>query len=496
MFEQNPTIGPGTGTYASHTFEILLMLLGAFLLGLWLGWLLWAKYKALVEAAQAETANLRATATGLTADLEMSRKRTADSDADNATLRSRIDLLNDENASLIAGIGGLRSQMTSLAHQNEELEEKVDAIAEAVSQPDIPMEIIESPVDVYVESLVDDGEPVEVLDLNPPAQSVEIIEIEFEPEPEIEAEQAATEPEIIVAAIVDTTNEPAQVVEDEPVTTDLPAGLVAEEGLSQQEMPAAEPEKAAEPMVMPTSFVPAATADNLQIVEGIGPKIEQVLFATGIHTWRHLAETPIASLREILHAKGSRYSMHDPSTWPEQARIAEEGDWEKLKAWQDELKGGRGEALAQPAQNVQTEPAQTPENQPSQEPEPVAETPLSNEELADIIDMPAVEIIDLMEVDPTDETVLTDAGMADDLKIVEGIGPKIQDLLQKQGISTFSQLASTPVNRIKEILENAGPSYSMHDPGTWPAQALLAANAEWDNLKAYQGFLNAGKRPS
>jgi hypothetical protein len=35
----------------------------------------------------------------------------------------------------------------------------------------------------------------------------------------------------------------------------------------------------------------------------------------------------------------------------------------------------------------------------------------------------------------------------------------------------------------------------MHDPGTWSAQSLLAANGEWENLKAYQEFLNAGKRP-
>ncbi|HNE28898.1 MAG TPA: tRNA-dihydrouridine synthase, partial [Saprospiraceae bacterium] len=83
----------------------------------------------------------------------------------------------------------------------------------------------------------------------------------------------------------------------------------------------------------------------------------------------------------------------------------------------------------------------------------------------------------------------------DDLKIVEGIGPKIEELLFQNGVYTYQQLAETPVEDIRTILNNAGSRFAMHDPGTWSAQALLAANGEWDNLKAYQDFLNAGKRP-
>ena len=41
----------------------------------------------------------------------------------------------------------------------------------------------------------------------------------------------------------------------------------------------------------------------------------------------------------------------------------------------------------------------------------------------------------------------------DDLKIVEGIGPKIEGLLNNEGIFTFAQLAATAPERIKEILE-------------------------------------------
>jgi hypothetical protein len=35
----------------------------------------------------------------------------------------------------------------------------------------------------------------------------------------------------------------------------------------------------------------------------------------------------------------------------------------------------------------------------------------------------------------------------------------------------------------------------MHDPGTWPSQASLAANDQWDTLKSVQGFLKGGKKP-
>ena len=72
---------------------------------------------------------------------------------------------------------------------------------------------------------------------------------------------------------------------------------------------------------------------------------------------------------------------------------------------------------------------------------------------------------------------------ADDLKIVEGIGPKIAELLIKAGIKTWKALSEASTDRIKEILNAAGPSYQIHDPSTWPAQARMAANGEWDALK-------------
>ena len=81
----------------------------------------------------------------------------------------------------------------------------------------------------------------------------------------------------------------------------------------------------------------------------------------------------------------------------------------------------------------------------------------------------------------------------DDLRKVEGIGPKIAELLNNAGINTFAQLGATEVDRIKEILAEAGSRYAAHNPGTWPRQAQMAADGKWDELKVWQDELDGGK---
>ncbi|MFM2266974.1 MAG: hypothetical protein RL757_415, partial [Bacteroidota bacterium] len=81
----------------------------------------------------------------------------------------------------------------------------------------------------------------------------------------------------------------------------------------------------------------------------------------------------------------------------------------------------------------------------------------------------------------------------DDLKKVEGIGPKIEALLHEAGIMTFEDLAQADVTRVKAILVAAGSRFQMHDPTTWGKQSALAAEGKWDELKALQDALNGGK---
>lgn len=81
----------------------------------------------------------------------------------------------------------------------------------------------------------------------------------------------------------------------------------------------------------------------------------------------------------------------------------------------------------------------------------------------------------------------------DDLTVIEGIGPKITELLSANHIITYRELATTPTYRIKEILGYAGSSYSMHDPSTWAEQAILADSGKWDELEVLKNKLIGGK---
>ncbi len=81
--------------------------------------------------------------------------------------------------------------------------------------------------------------------------------------------------------------------------------------------------------------------DDLKRIEGIGPKIEKMLNDDLIYTWAELAEAPVERLKATLRKGGDRYKMHDPKSWPDQAKLAAEGRWEELEELQDILDGGR-----------------------------------------------------------------------------------------------------------------------------------------------------------
>lgn len=79
------------------------------------------------------------------------------------------------------------------------------------------------------------------------------------------------------------------------------------------------------------------------------------------------------------------------------------------------------------------------------------------------------------------------------LEIIEGIGPKIKEVLNNAGITDFRTLATTPEYRLKDILTAAGPHFATHDPGSWNEQALLAENGQWDKLEELKARLIAGR---
>lgn len=117
---------------------------------------------------------------------------------------------------------------------------------------------------------------------------------------------------------------------DEPVVDDP---LAENPPMTQAAVEAAAPAEAA----------PAPTRDDLKRIEGIGPKIESLLNDAAIHTFAQLAAADVDRLQQILAGAGDRYRMANPHSWPQQAQLAADGQWDELQALQDQLQGGRQE---------------------------------------------------------------------------------------------------------------------------------------------------------
>ncbi|MBK9492176.1 MAG: hypothetical protein IPO07_27825 [Haliscomenobacter sp.] len=199
------------------------------------------------------------------------------------------------------------------------------------------------------------------------------------------------------------------------------------------------------------NFAAVFGSDNLQIIEGIGPKVSELLASNGISTWADLASKSPDEIQPILEAAGSAYKMMDPSSWPQQAKLAAEGQWTALIEYQKFLDGGK-------------------------ETTGDFDSPSKAEDLA--------------------LKALGFSNNPEDLKIVEGIGPKIEDLLKAAGINTWEDLSNTSVARLYEILDAAGENFRLAKPTTWPRQAGLAADGRWEELKDYQDFLDKGSNPA
>ena len=122
-----------------------------------------------------------------------------------------------------------------------------------------------------------------------------------------------------------------------------PVKKAAPKKAAKADAPAAAPAQAAAPVKAAAPAAPKVegTPDKLTKVEGIGPKVNELLNAAGIMTFADLAGTSVDKIKEVLTAAGSRYQMMDPTTWPQQSQLAADGKWDELDVLQDKLDGGR-----------------------------------------------------------------------------------------------------------------------------------------------------------
>jgi len=189
--------------------------------------------------------------------------------------------------------------------------------------------------------------------------------------------------------------------------------------------------------------------NNLQVVEGIGPKMDALLKKNGITNWADLSTKTFDELRGLLDKENpTRYKIINPTTWPEQAGLAAKGKFEELILLQKDLDTGKTNTLGN--------------------------------------------------TDSKLEKIMLRLGLLkkwkqDDLKAVEGIGPKIAALFIDNGINTWKALSEASVDSLKAVLEKGGSRYKLANPGTWGQQAKLADEGKWEELQKLQDELDGGK---
>ncbi len=392
----------------SCLFRGLLLMAGFLALGLLAGYWLWGKYKKMVG--------------GLNTEIKGLKNKLNEREKDFASLKYAHDELEKDNGgmrSTLAGCEGDRAALqASLNRSKMELATATAAAAAAAASggsfstgiADDSVAAKETAVVVEETAIVEESTPV----VETPTESTSSPDTE---KVEISAD-TTTGDEIKMGASTADTDTKAS------ISTDSTALGFA-------------------------SYGKYFDRDNLQIVEGVGPKISRTLQSAGITNWGELAGKSAGELETILSAANISTKINNPKTWPEQARLAHEGEWEELVKYQKFLDTGM-------------------------ESKGDFETPAKVEKLY-------LKAIGFAGAKP------------ENLKVVEGIGPKIEGLLKAGGINNWSELANAKVAKIQDILNAAGPRYKLANPSTWPKQAGYAAAEKWSELKSYQNSLNGGR---
>ncbi|MBW6492193.1 MAG: hypothetical protein K0B15_13480 [Lentimicrobium sp.] len=273
MFQQNIAMSPGTEAFSSHLLEVIIMLLGAAILGFIIGWLFRKSYKQEFLAMKADhdpcsgiKAGLEQNINGLNADLEKSRLMIS-------SLTSEKEGLWADLKVKISDIDQAKNSITEKETEIKQLQDQLVSLRASLDKTNVTLK-------------------------------------------SLEAEKAALHAEI-------------NQLHEKLDKTSL--GFAA----------------AAQAAVIPDMHIAAQVlgknykVNDLKLVEGIGPKIEELFHKAGIHTWAQLAASETSKLKQILDAGGEQFRLHDPSSWPQQAKFAASGLWKELKELQDKMQGGR-----------------------------------------------------------------------------------------------------------------------------------------------------------
>ncbi len=273
--------------------------------------------------------------------------------------------------------------------------------------------------------------------------------------------------------------------------------------------------------------------NNLQKIKGINAQIEQILNSKGIFTFEQLKKADAETLRNHISSENSQFKNNQTATWSHQASMAEKGQWKELAIYQefmDDIKidtDNLAATIKKPKttslpsttfeKNIEQEKASTSSEFSSKKTdkkqsflsydfsqnEAATLNPVdtdtanlsSTQKNSDSSNLDSTAVVESPNKNTPDDLISKQDAhddkpkQKDDLKLIEGIGPKIEEVLNNADILTFKDLKQSTRDTLKSILSEAGSQYRMHEPETWPVQAEMAYNKDWNELEEYQHFL-------
>ena len=202
--------------------------------------------------------------------------------------------------------------------------------------------------------------------------------------------------------------------------------------------------------------------DDLEVIEGIGPAMAKALNADGIRTFVAVRDSTETTLRAAVQKAGLKFAPSIP-TWSKQAAYLVSGDDEGFKAYTDYLVAGVDPAGLTTAAGNDGHYGSA-----------------------------AVESVAATENLGSDEAFEGTEVAADDLLRIEGVGPKISELLMGGGVRTFRRLAAMPEDSVRSIVHAGGISF-VPSIGSWAAQAALLRDGDEAGFQALVDKLVAGR---
>jgi predicted flap endonuclease-1-like 5' DNA nuclease len=247
---------------------------------------------------------------------------------------------------------------------------------------------------------------------------------------------------------------------DEIAGAEAKAAAVAQDEAEAAAVAAAEPEPEPEP-----------EPQDLQRIEGIGPKIEAALKSAGYTTYATVAAASEAELREALTAAGIKFAPA-AANWADQAQYLVDGDEDGLREYQDYLVGGQ-ERRAKFSEKVDYADV-----------DEIADADAKAEAIAE--DEAEAAAVAPEVAEPVAEPE------PQDLRRIEGIGPKIEAALKAAGYTTYAKVAAASEAELREALATGGIKFAPA-AANWAHQAQYLADGDEDGLKEFQDYLVGGQ---